>query len=244
MAIELPGELVWVMDLLGLPWPKVNEDKVREFAGHVRKFASNIDHTHAEATATLQEMAHHYQAKSYEQMVARWSKMTNDHLHEVVAVCNASATALDAGADAIVAMKLAVIAELGVLAAEAVGGAIATVATLGLASALDAVAVAATRRVVSTAIKAAEEEIIALLITKATEPLQQEVEKAVKGMVFAGVKKALAGVDGDLVADTGEGFAINPLELLALADKMTGHGEAVRGHAKDFTTATAAVSFA
>ncbi|MFF4813743.1 hypothetical protein ACFY2K_04090 [Kitasatospora sp. NPDC001309] len=243
MAIELPGELVWVMDLLGLPWPSVNEDKVREFAGHVRKFASNVDHTHAAATATLQDMAQHYQAKSYEHMVARWSKMTQGHLHELVAVCNGSATALDVAADAVVAMKLAVIAELGVLAAEAVAGAVAAVATFGLATAVDAAVVAATRRAVSKMIKEAEEQIIAILITKATEPLQKEVEKAVKGLVFAGVKRALAGVDGDLVSDTGEGFSINPLELMALADKMTGHGDAVRGHAKDFTAATAAVSF-
>ncbi|MFF2618310.1 hypothetical protein [Kitasatospora sp. NPDC058046] len=243
MAIELPGGLVWVVDLLGVPWPQVNEDKVREYAGHVRGFATNIDHTHAAATATLREMAQHYQAQSYNQLVARWSKMTQDHLHELVAVCNASATALDVAADAIVAMKGAVIVELGVLAAEAVGGTIASVATLGVASVAEAAAIAATRKIVNQLIKEAEEEVVAVLITKAMDPLQKQVEKAVKGLVFEGVKKALAGAGPGAAGNVGTGFRVDPAKLLATAEKLKKHADDVRGHARTFTTATAAVSF-
>ncbi|MFJ6775302.1 hypothetical protein ACIQOV_30795 [Kitasatospora sp. NPDC091257] len=244
MAIELPGGLAWVVDLLGVPWPQVNEDKVREYAGHVRNFATNIDHTHAAATATLREMAQHYQAQSYNQLVARWSKMTKDHLHELVIACNASATALDVAADAIVAMKLAVITELGILAAEAVGGTIASIATLGAASVAEAAAIAATRKIVNRLIKEAEEEVIAILITKAMDPLQKQVEKTVKGLVFEGVKKALAGSEKGAVGDVGQGFRVDPVQLLLVAEKLKAHADSVRGHAKSFSTATAAVSFA
>ncbi|MFG2919032.1 hypothetical protein ACGF0D_39910 [Kitasatospora sp. NPDC048298] len=244
MAIELPGGLAWVVDLLGVPWPQVNEDKVREYAGHVRSFATNIDHTHAAATATLREMAQHYQAQSYKQLAERWSKMTQDHLHELVSACNASATGLDVAADAIVAMKLAVITELGILAAEAVGGTIASVATLGVASVAEAAAIAATRKIVNRLIKEAEDEVIAVLITKAMEPLQKQVEKAVKGLVFEGVKKALAGAGPGAAGDVGQGFRVDPVQLLLAADKLKQHADAVRGHAKTFTTATSAVSFA
>ncbi|GAA0667168.1 hypothetical protein GCM10010193_18450 [Kitasatospora atroaurantiaca] len=138
MAIELPSELIWVMDLLGLNWPQVNEDKVREFADHVRKFATNIDSTHETATATIRQMAEHYQADSYQQLVERWTKMSNDHMSEIVQICGTVATLLDVAADAIVAAKLAVITELGIMAAEFIAAQAAAVATLGVAEAAEA----------------------------------------------------------------------------------------------------------
>ncbi|MGW6917977.1 WXG100-like domain-containing protein [Kitasatospora sp. NPDC054939] len=241
MAIQLPGELVWVMDLLGLPWPDVDEDKVREYAGHVKSFAGNIDRTHAAATATLRQMAQAYQADSYNKLAARWTKMSNEHMTEIVTALNASAIALDAAADAIVATKLAVIAQLGILAAELVAGTIATIATAGAAAAAEAALVAATRKIVSRAIKEAQEMIIGVLIAKAVEPLQETVEKAVKGLVFEGVKRATGGAV--TAGPAGTGFSINPQQLALLADRLKAHADEVRGHAKAFTTATGTVSF-
>ncbi|MFD0329206.1 hypothetical protein ACFQZC_16050 [Streptacidiphilus monticola] len=72
MAIELPGELVWVINLIGVNWPQVNEDKVREFAGHVREFGRSVDATHQAAGETIRQLGEHYQADSYEQLVAAW----------------------------------------------------------------------------------------------------------------------------------------------------------------------------
>ncbi|MEV0094290.1 hypothetical protein [Streptomyces sp. NPDC050738] len=42
MAIELPGEVVSFLQFIGVNWPTVNEDKVREFASHVREFGTKL----------------------------------------------------------------------------------------------------------------------------------------------------------------------------------------------------------
>jgi len=56
MSIELPSEVVWFLNLIGVNWPAVNEDAVREYAAHVRTFASNVQDTHRTATATITQM--------------------------------------------------------------------------------------------------------------------------------------------------------------------------------------------
>src|SRR2546421_8753996 len=118
VAIELPDGLVWVMDLLGLNWPQVNEDKVREFAGHVREFAANLEKSHGAASDSIKAMGEHYQAASYDQLVEKWSQMSSSHMTELVDVCNTAASVLDIAAVAIVGAKMAVIAGIIVMAAE------------------------------------------------------------------------------------------------------------------------------
>lgn len=71
MAIELPGEVVTMLDFIGVKWPSVNEDKVREFAGHVRDFADNLDTAHNDSTTTLHSMAQAYQASARRRDVQR-----------------------------------------------------------------------------------------------------------------------------------------------------------------------------
>ncbi|MBM4793499.1 hypothetical protein HXP44_15895 [Streptomyces sioyaensis] len=245
MAIELPDELVWVLDLLGLNWPQVNEDKVREFAGHVRHFATNLDSTHEKASVTIRQMAEHYQADSYEQLAQRWTKMSSGHMSELVEVCGTVATVLDVAADAIVAAKLAVITELGIMAAEFVAAQAAAVATLGAAEAAEALLIEATKRIVNRLLQELEDRIIGQLVEQAIGPLEQVVERAVSGLVFKGVQAALDGVApaGGAAGGAGSQFRIHPEELLRHSAKLHGHAEEVVGHAHKFAAAASGVSF-
>lgn len=98
MSVELPGEVAWFLNLIGVPWPNVDEDQVRVFAQHVRTFAENIDGTHQAASSTIRQMSAAYQGSSYEQLVASWARMSNDHMRELVDACHTVATALDVAA--------------------------------------------------------------------------------------------------------------------------------------------------
>ncbi len=191
MAIELPGELTWVMGLLGLNWPQVNEDQVREFAGHVRDFATNIDSTRRDVGDTVERMGEHYQAASYDLLVQRWAQMSSGHMAELVRVCHAAAAVMEVVADAIVAAKIAVIAELGFMAAEFVASQAAAVATLGLAEAGEAVLIEAGKKAVNAILQQVEQQIVGELMEAACGPLEQAVEQAVNGLVFKGVAAAL-----------------------------------------------------
>jgi hypothetical protein len=239
MAIELPSELVWVMNLLGLNWPQVNEDKVREFAGHVRDFGRNLDNTHQAVTDTIQRLGEHYQANSYELLVSNWARMSNDHMRELVDACEVSAVALEVAADVIVGMKLSVISELGIMAAEFIADQAAAVVTLGAAEAAEVLLVEATKKIVNALLKQLEQQLISELVEKALGPLEATVERALGGLVFKGLEAAL----GDPASTAGTGYMIHPGELMTHSAVLHGHADDMAGHAATFRSATEGFSF-
>ncbi|WP_329123709.1 WXG100-like domain-containing protein [Streptomyces sp. NBC_01465] len=222
-------------------WPTVNEDKVREFAGHVREFATKLEETHSDSTATVKQLADVYQGASYEALLAKWAQLSDGHMTEMIQACHVVATALDIGADVIVAMKVEVIAELVVLAATFVADQAAAVATLGLAEAAVALIIEAAEKLVDFLVQQLEQYVIGQIIEAAIDPLIEVVGRAVSGLMFQAAESAL-GVSAD-GAQGGTGFEIHPEVLQERAELMHGHAEKVAGHAEMFRTSIAGVSF-
>ena len=190
MSIELPQPVVDFLNLIGVNWPQVNEDSVREFAGHVRDFATNMRSTHQAATSTIQQMSSSYSGTSYEQLVATWSQMSNSHMQDLHEGANVVADALDAAADVIVGLKAEAIAQLGVMAVSFVADQAAAIATFGLAEAAELAIVDGAKEVVKYLEQQAEQHIMGEVIGKAVQPLEGVVAKAVNGLTFS----AAAGV--------------------------------------------------
>jgi uncharacterized protein YukE len=244
MAIELPGEVVSFLQFIGVNWPNVNEDKVREFAAHVREFAENVDNTHQDSTATIKRLGESYQGASYDALLAKWAQLSNSHMSELVQACHAVATGLDAAADVIVAMKVEAIAELAVLAATFVADQAAAVATLGLAEAAEVLVVEAAEKLMDFLEQQLEQYIIGQVIEAAMDPLVEVVGRAVTGLVFQAAESALGvSADGGGTGSVGEGFSIHPEQMHAHAELMRGHAETVASHAETFRTKLAGVSF-
>ncbi|MFD9124483.1 hypothetical protein [Kitasatospora sp. NPDC059571] len=193
MSIELPDELVWVMNLLGLNWPDVDEDELREWASHVREFAAGLQEAHDGTHAMVQGLAEAYQGASYEALVERWGRASKEHMTVLIDCCGVLATGLEIAADGVVVAKGAVIAELVAMAAEFAAEQAAAVATLGLAEAANVVIIEAGKRVVNAILDQIEQEIIGQLTSMAVEPFQAAIEQAVSGLVFEGVEAALGG---------------------------------------------------
>lgn len=241
MSIELPGEVVWFLNLIGVQWPNVDEDQVRAFAGHVRDFANNVDGTHQAATSTIQQMGSAYTGSSYEQLVETWARMSNDHMRELVEACHVVATALDVAADAIVAAKVAAIGELVALVASFVADQAAAVVTLGAAEAAEALVIEAGKKLINALIQQLEQQIVGQVIEAAVGPLEQVVERALGGLVFNGLESAL-GVSGGGAA-VGESFSVMPEALLGHANALQGHADAVAGHAETFAANISGIRF-
>ena len=72
MALDPPMEVVQFLQFIGVDWPMINEDTVRDVAGFVQEFADNIQKSHQDATSTIQQMGQAYQGASYDQLVQRW----------------------------------------------------------------------------------------------------------------------------------------------------------------------------
>jgi hypothetical protein len=240
MSIELPDQVVWLLNLIGVNWPNVDEDQVRLFGQHVRTFASNIDDTHQAASATINQMNEAYSGASYEQLMQTWGRMSKDHMNGLVDACHVAATALDGAADVIVGAKVAAIGELVALAASFVADQAAAVATFGAAEAAEALVVTAAKKVVNGLTQQLEQHILGEVIQKAVEPLERTVERAMGGLVFKGVEDAV-GVSGADAA--GSGFGIVPDALLGHATKLHSHADEVANHAQTFAHNVAGVSF-
>jgi uncharacterized protein YukE len=243
MAIELPEEVVSLLQFIGINWPDVNEDKVREFGSHVRDFATKVDETHKDSTATVKQMADVYQGASYDALMAKWEQLSSSHMSELVTACHAVATALDVAADVIVTMKGVAIAELVGLAVSFVADQAAAVLTFGLAEAAEALIIAAAKKCIDYLEQQLEQHIIGAVIEAAINPLVDVVGKAVSGMVFKAAESAL-GAPGGGDGGVGTGFSVHPEELQARAELMHRHAETVAGHAEEFTARVSGVSFA
>ncbi|MCP2313276.1 WXG100-like domain-containing protein [Kitasatospora paracochleata] len=239
MAIELPGEVVEFLSFIGINWPTVNEDSVREFASHVREFAQNVESAHQESTATVHQLGQAYEGASYEALLAKWASVSEQHLTQLVQACHVVADALDVAADVIVAMKVETIGELIGLAAAFVADQAAAVATFGAAEAAVILIEETAKRLINYLEQQLEQYIIAQVVEAAIEPLIDTVANAVSGLVFQAAESAL-GVSG---GGGGTGFRIDPDALDDHARMMHDHAETVAGHAQAFQSKIAGVSF-
>ncbi|MDH6128126.1 WXG100 family type VII secretion target [Kitasatospora sp. GP82] len=246
VAIELPGAVESFLQFIGINWPTVNEDKVREFASHVREFGENLESAHQGSTATIKQLGASYEGASYEALLAKWADLSNSHMDELVQATHAVATALDVAADVIVAMKVEAIAELVVMAAAFVADQAAAVATFGLAEAAVVLIEEAAKKVVNFLEQQLEQYIIGKVVEAAINPLVEVVGRAVSGMVFQAAESALGvsgGGAGGGGGSAGSGFRIHPEELMAHAQTMQDHADTVAAHAELFRSKMAGVSF-
>lgn len=241
MAIELPGEVVSLLQFIGINWPSVNEDKVREFASHVREFADNVQNTHQDSTNTIQQLGEAYQGASYEALIAKWGQLSGSHMNELVEACHTVASALDVAADVIVGMKVEAIGELVAMAAAFVADQAAAVVTFGAAEAAVVLIEEAAKKLVNYLEQQLEQYIMGQVVEAAVGPLVEVVGRAVSGLVFQGAESAL-GVSGGS-GSVGEGFRIHPEQLEQHALTMQRHAETIAGHAEAFQSKLAGVSF-
>lgn len=242
MAIMLPSAVEDFLQFIGVSWPNVNEDSVRELAGHIRDFASGIESAHQDATNTVQAMSSSYSGASYEQLVATWARMSSGHMKDLTEACKVVAEALDVAADGIVAAKGVAIAELVALAASFVADQAAAAVTFGLAEAAEAAIITAAKKCAEFLEQQLEQLIIGQVIQAAVTPLEGVVAKAVSGLVYQAMDSAVAGGTGG-AGNVGPSFSVDPEGMLAHAQAFQGHADTVVRHAETLKANMASVSF-
>lgn len=226
------------LNFVGVPYPDINEDQVRELAGHVRTFADEVAGTHDAATGAITEMGSVYQGQSYRALVASWASLSSSHMEKLDELCRAVARALEIAAEVITVVKVAVLTELAVLAATYTAAMAATVVTSGASLALSQSISLAARRL----IKAMEEMLIGYIVAevlgKAIEPLEDAVADMISGVVY-NTAADLLGVDPgkkDVVY-------IDPDEVRRYAQVLDDHADDIMKHAEKFANGVAALDF-
>ncbi|APE36914.1 hypothetical protein BOX37_26610 [Nocardia mangyaensis] len=240
MAIQIPSEVALFLNFLGFPYPDINEDHVRELADQVRVFAEKVQNTHTEATGVINDMGSVYSGYSYEQLVTVWAHMSATNMADLDQACTVVATALDAAAIVIVSVKVAVLTELAALAVAYATAMSAAVATSGLSAAMGPAITAAARRLLVAMEQTLLSYLLAEVIVRAVEPLEDTVARVVNGFAYESTRRAL-GVP--LAPEHAPTLHIDPDEVLRYTRVLDDHASDITQHAEDFANSIADLDF-
>ncbi|WP_280385649.1 hypothetical protein [Nocardia wallacei] len=238
MGVEVPHEVAAFLNFLGVPYPDIDEDQVRELARQVRTYAQNVANTHEAATGAVNEMGSVYSGYSYEQLVAAWARMSTGNMAELDRGCRMVARALDIAAEVITAVKVAVLASLAALAASYVSIMAATMATGGASAALTLAVRGAAHRILSAMEDMLIGYIAAEVIGKAIEPLEETVERMINGAVYRKAADELG-----VPSSSPQELRIDPDEVLRYADLLDKYADDMLDHSKRFAENVAALDF-
>ena len=239
MAINLPHHLAEVINILGFAWPEIDEDQLRDAARELKSYAhecqASHDVTHRVVTGDLPQV---YAAQSYTALAELWGGQTQGHMKTLIEVCHGLAEALGIVADAVETMKYACLTQLGIAAAELIGDAIGSVATLGLSDAAAVAEIKIQNGLLDDIIKNFVQTAESTLISKFTGPLKEQLDHAVAKLLFAEVAHlAVGGQPPGLKIDTAAMRAHGDAVLHQADANLTGgHSFRNRITAHTFTT--------
>ena len=235
MAVDdLPLPVVNFLNVIGIPWPYVDEDMVSQFAAFVRQFATAVQTTHDDATRAVTGITSAYKGSSTDAMVSGWAKLSARHVDEIVDGCHMLADALDVAAGYIVAQKAEAVAVLIGMAVAFVADQAAAVATAGIAEAAVPVIIAGAERLVKSLVMDLQQYIVGKVLETAAKPL------------FAKVENALLGLDwsqSGAQVEPADGFSIDHDALARHLAVLDSHADTMRQHGDRFAQSLAGLSF-
>jgi hypothetical protein len=132
MSVMLPGQLVFVLNLIGFNWPAADEDKLKESARHWREYATELDAVLAESSRILDQIRSDNSGESIDALELHW-RQVGEHLGQAHAASGTVAEVLDGFALVVEGLKGAVVVQLGILAAELAATTAAAFLTFGAA---------------------------------------------------------------------------------------------------------------
>lgn len=189
MGLVLPQPLVWVLDIVGVDWPNVDEDQLRSAADELRQMSQELTGDTDDAKSQIEQMLQENSSESLQLFEALWNKLSGSHLPQVAQAMNVVAGALDAGAVIVVGMKVAAIAQLAILAAEIISDQVEAAFTFGASEALIPIQTIATREIM----KGIEDRIIS--------ELEQQVLGAIEQPVIDALTSAAEDLGSQLLGD-------------------------------------------
>lgn len=202
MALMLPGEVEWILELLGYEWPDANEDQIHSAATAWRQFALTAAQLGSGGITAASAVRSSNSGEAVEGFERKWRKFDSGddgYLNDAVEAANAIALALDTVALCVLASKLAVIAQLVALAFEIAAAQAAAPLTFGL-SELGAVgAVQITRVVVRRLLDELKQVIVRTIADTLKEASLRALTDMAREVVTAAAKEGATAMGRDLI---------------------------------------------
>ncbi|WP_020116157.1 hypothetical protein [Streptomyces canus] len=196
MGVVLPDEAAWVLDLIGVEWPNVDEDDYRDMADGLRSFASQMREGKDATASVVREFLEGNEGIATAAFQQHWGKVSDVHLERLGEAADLGATALDGAAIAVAGAKVAAIVQLGILAAEIIAAQAAAPFTLGLSEVGALGATQATRLIVRRLLKEAEHLLMEELMSVAMGPVYSALGNMATDLVLQLGANAVGLQDG------------------------------------------------
>jgi hypothetical protein len=222
---DLPLPVVNFLNVIGVPWPYIDEDTLLHIADLTRHFGSAVQSTHQEATRAVAGLAEAHESESTQALIAGWARLTADHVDALVSGCQLLAGALEMAAGYIMARKVEAIAILLGLVEAFLADQAAAVATAGLAEAALPVIVAGAQCVIRTLSVDLEQYLVAEVVEAAARPLLARLDAATASLDWPGSSGSVAITH---VRVDPPAAAAGIVALRAQAAALRAHGEALR----------------
>ncbi|MEU8754348.1 PE-PGRS family protein [Streptomyces chartreusis] len=218
MSLTLPGELAWVLDLLGYNWPEADEEALHQVAETWRAFGAELEKIEAQGEGLARTVVASNFGTAMEGFSKDWGAYTgangeDSYLPDAKTACDVIAFAFDAAAVAVLTAKLAVIAQLIALAIEIIAAQAAAPFTFGLSEVGALGATQATRLIVRELLDRLKKEVMEA-VTKAMEhatmdALKKVAKKVVKEQVKQFVQEKVVDAAKDKAREAAVGMAQN-----------------------------------
>jgi len=235
MAIDdLPLPVVNLLNVIGIPWPYINEQTVWQFASLVRAFRQAIITTHQDATDSVGKIATAHKGASSEVMTSGWAKLTTSQVDELTTACTVLADALDAAGGYIVAQKGIAIADLVGLAAAFFADQAAAIVTFGVAEAALPLIEEAAGKIVESLEMDLEQYIAGKVIEAAAKPLMAKIKSMLSGLDWS----QSGGTSGKQT-----GVSVNPAAVFAQTAELRGQAASLRGQAESLAAQVRGLKF-
>ncbi|MEU5387097.1 WXG100-like domain-containing protein [Kitasatospora cineracea] len=235
MGVVLPDELAWVLDLIGINWPNVDEDEYREMADELRDLATSLASDGRQIESAAQEFLGITEGAGAEAFQAHWDKVIGTHMPQVGQAIELFATGLDGAALVITGAKIAAVVQLGILAAEVIAAQAAAPFTFGLSEAGALGATQATRVIVRRLLKEAEQQLLSELLSLVEGPVFAALGSIAQDLVVQLARNALGaqqGINWGEAANAGKsGFKDGVQQSV---DQVKGYADDPLGAAKQF----------
>ncbi|WP_053161251.1 YwqJ-related putative deaminase [Streptomyces caatingaensis] len=196
MGVVLPDKLAFVLDLIGVNWPNVDEDDYRDMATALRGFADDVDAGRGDSNVALNRLISTNRGEMTSAIEAHVKKLNGKHLHNLAEGGRLLAGGLDAAAVVVAGAKGAAIVQLGILAGEVAAAQAAAPVTLGLSELGALGGVAVTRTVVKRILKEAAEAAAQEVLSVVTGPVFAALDSMATDLVVQVVSDGLGAQDG------------------------------------------------
>jgi uncharacterized protein YukE len=191
VSIELPGDVVWVLGVLGFQWVNIDEDKVRAAAQSYRTLSSDLGAAKSRGDSGARSLIEVNKGEAVDAFGAAWEKLSNSHVKDLITACDVFVDVLEGVAVAVEVAKGIILAQVLIAAAAFAEAAATAIFTLGLSGLADLAVTQGIKELIRVALKDLEHALVQQAKMVAEQEVLSVLEAVASNIIDQGLGDAL-----------------------------------------------------